>query len=69
MATPLSQNYDAYLSMDLSGYVGMWIAIFEKKIIASGSNPKEVYQKAMELSQNRRVMIARVPPSGLVEML
>jgi hypothetical protein len=65
----LTQNYETYLGLDLSSYLGQWIAIFEKKVIAYGENPKAVYAKAMEISKNKRVMLTKVKPSNIVEIL
>jgi hypothetical protein len=65
----LNQNYEAYLGLDLSTYLGQWIAIFNKKVIAHGTDPKDVYAQAMKLSNNNRIMLTKITPSNVVEIL
>lgn len=65
----LTQNYQTYLKLDLSQYVGQWIAIFKDKIIMHGANPKKVYEEAMKISDNKQVMLVRVPNSNMAEVL
>lgn len=61
----LMQNYNAYMSLDLSQYIGQWIAIFENAVIAHGKNAKEVYQKAMEITNGKKIMLTKVPSAQL----
>ena len=39
-------DYDWFLSANLNNYKGKHIAIINQKVIASGTNPKEVWMKA-----------------------
>jgi hypothetical protein len=49
---------------DLSAYQGKWIAILDRKIIASGSTIKEVYEKALSSSLTRTPLFQRIPKKG-----
>ena len=35
-------NYEWFLKKDLSNYAGKWLAIVDKKVVASGDEAKEV---------------------------
>jgi hypothetical protein len=49
---------------DLSAYQGKWVAILDRKIIASGSTIKEVYEKALSSSPTRTPLFQRIPKKG-----
>jgi hypothetical protein len=57
------------MNLDLSAFEGLWIAIFNGQVVASGANPKKVYGEAMGASKNKMVMLAKVPERGVVEIL
>jgi len=57
----LESNYQYFMETDISRYIGEWIAIYDKKIIAHGKNLKEVASKAKEVSGGRKFLLARVP--------
>jgi hypothetical protein len=67
--TSIMKNYDAYMSLDLSSFEGMWIAIFNGNVIAHGPSPKDVYSKAIQISKNKRIMLTKIPRKGVIEML
>jgi len=54
-------------STDLSEYQGMWIAILDKNVIASGKTMSEVYDKVFEQKIVRTPLYQRIPEKGEVE--
>jgi len=54
-------------SADLSEYQGMWIAILDKKVIASGKTMSEVYDKVLDQKIVRTPLYQRIPEKGEVE--
>jgi len=57
------------MSMDLSPFEGLWVAIFEGRVISSGPAPKKVYSDAMKITHDRPVMLTKIPQRGVVELL
>ena len=45
MGATLQQNYEWYLSANLGKYLGKWIAIVDRHIVASGESLKDIYAK------------------------
>jgi len=54
-------NYQYFMELDISSFVGQWIAICEDKIIANGKNLKEVAERAKKNSLGKKFLLARVP--------
>lgn len=54
-------NYQYFMDVDVSPFIGEWIAICENKIIAHGKDLKEIVEKAKEVSQGKKFLLARVP--------
>ncbi len=46
--------------VDLEKYVGMWVAVMDRKIIA-GDSAKEVYEKAVAEFPNKEPFITKLP--------
>ena len=57
----MEQNYQFFLKTDLSQYIGRWIAICDEKIISSGNDPKQVFEKAKKLCPDKRPLLTKVP--------
>lgn len=49
---------------DFSKYKGMWIAILDKEVIASGKTMSEVYDKILELKVTRTPLFQKIPEQG-----
>jgi DNA repair protein RadC len=64
----LTKNYETYLKLDLSGYIGQWVAIFNNKVISHGTDPKEVYKEAMKISNNQIIMLTKIPSRDAIEI-
>ena len=58
-----NKNYNLFLKLDLSKYIGKWIAICEGKIICEGINMKKVFGEAKKTCPNKRPLIVKVPES------
>ena len=56
----MEKEFAFYLKTDLHKYEGRYIAIVEDKIISSGDNAKEVYEKA-EKQTGKKPLLAKVP--------
>lgn len=54
MAYSLDRNYETYLALDLAKYAGKWIAVLENKVIASGSDFQEVFEKTKKEYPNKK---------------
>jgi hypothetical protein len=56
-----TSNYDAFMKLDLSPYLGKWIAVCNKKIVSSGDNVKEVFDEAKKQYPHEKPFIAKIP--------
>jgi hypothetical protein len=54
-------------SEDFSQYQGMWVAILDKKVIASGKSMSEVYNKVAETKVIRTPLFQKIPEKGEVD--
>ena len=57
----MENNYEFFMKVDLSQYIGKWIAICDNKIVSSGQDPKEVFKKAKNLFPKQRPLLTKVP--------
>jgi len=42
-------------------YGGKYVAVAEEKVVSSGSNPKEVMEKAKKIVGKKKISLLRVP--------
>ena len=49
------------MGLDLSSYTGQWIAIVDKKIVASGEDAKKTYDEAKRKAKDKKIFITVVP--------
>lgn len=42
----------------------MWVAILDKKVIASGKSMSEIYDKVLELKVSRTPLFQKIPEQG-----
>lgn len=54
-------------SEDFSQYQGMWVAILDKKVIASGKTMSEVYDKVLQTNTIRTPLFQKIPEQGEVD--
>lgn len=57
----MNQNYQFFMKANLNPYIGEWIAICNKKIVAHGKSVKEVYKKAKEEYPKNKLLVTKVP--------
>ncbi len=57
----MDKNYDAFMKMNLSPYLGEWIAVCENRIVAHGKKVKDVFYEAKGKCPGNRSFIAKVP--------
>lgn len=54
-------------SEDFSQYQGMWVAILDRKVIASGKTMSEVYDKVFQAKVIRTPLFQKIPEKGEVD--
>ena len=57
----MDKNYDAFMKMNLSPYLGEWVAVCENKIVAHGKKVKNVFYEAKDRCPGKRPFMAKVP--------
>ena len=57
----MNKNYDFFMKADLSPYIGKWIAICNKEIIAYGDSAKTVFEEAKRKCPKERSLLTKVP--------
>ena len=57
----MSKEFGFFLKADLSKYKGLYIAILEDKVVASGENAKQLWEKCKKKYPNRTPTIAKIP--------
>ena len=57
----MESNYEIYLKTNLDNYIGKWVAICDKGVVASGDNAKKVFEEAQSKFPNKKIMLVRVP--------
>jgi hypothetical protein len=54
------EEYEWYLKEDLSRYAGMWIAILDKKVVASGRNIAKVLEDFKKSHPGNTPLITKI---------
>ncbi len=57
----MDKNYGWFLKADLRKYEGKYVAISEKKVISSGTEPSQVYNTAKRKKPKKEVVLWKVP--------
>ena len=57
----MKQDYAYYLNANMKPYIGEWVAIVDKKVVAHGKDAKKVYDDAVKKTGGKRPLIARIP--------
>jgi hypothetical protein len=57
----MGDEFNYFLQMDMKAHLGEWVAISNKKIIASGKNVKEVIKQARAKEPQKRPFVTKVP--------
>ena len=54
-------NYDFFIKADFSKFAGEWVGVLNSKVVAHGSNFKEVAEIVDKEFQSKKVLITRIP--------
>ena len=60
---PRKKHMETFFAINTEPPVGVWFAIVNKKIVATGKTAREVYNKAHEMYPDEEIYIARLPES------
>lgn len=53
-------NYEWFLKQDLSEYAGKWVAILDKKVVASGDDAGKVIEEVKKRYPGKKPFLAKV---------
>ena len=53
-------NYEWFLKEDFKNYAGKWLAIIDKRVVASGDDVKQIIQQAKEKYPNKKPLITKI---------
>lgn len=69
MSTVESTMEAKYLESEeiVNQYKGKWVAVLDKKIIASGDDVVKVYEEALKISKTRTPLFTRIPQDGEID--
>lgn len=57
----LTDNYSAFMDMDLTPYAGEWVAICDGRIVSHDQSLREALEIAMKQCPNEKPLMAKVP--------
>lgn len=57
----MCKNYQWYIKADTRKYAGKWIAIINKKVVASGQDASRVYFQALKKHPKAKPSLAKIP--------
>ncbi|MCE5295529.1 MAG: DUF5678 domain-containing protein [Euryarchaeota archaeon] len=57
----MSESYDHFMQMDVSPYIGEWVAICDDEIVGHSHSFKEACSNAKKICGHRKPFIALVP--------
>lgn len=61
----VSEEYDYFMRTDMTPYIGEYVAICGRKIVAHSKDFKEAYSEARKVCGDKRPFIAAVPEPGI----
>ena len=53
-------NYEWFLKKDFSSYSGKWLAIIDKKVVASGDDANKIITEVKEKYPHKRPLITKI---------
>jgi len=62
----MSRSYDYFMRVDLSLYIGEWIAICDEKVVAHKPTFKETYEDAVRNCPGKRPLMSKVPSGDVL---
>lgn len=57
----INSEFNYFVNSDFSAYKGQYVALLDKKVIASGENAKEVWRTALKRSAGKLPTLAKLP--------
>jgi hypothetical protein len=57
----MSENYEYFMQLDVSPYVGQWVGICDKKVVSHSKSFKEAYDSAKKVCGSKKPFIAMIP--------
>jgi len=57
----ISPEFDFFVHNPLTKYEGMYVAILDNKVVASGFSAKEVWEKAVKKNPRKLPTLAKLP--------
>jgi hypothetical protein len=57
----MNKDTEWFAKKDLSEYKGKYVAILNKKVVASGTNAKKVWEEAKKKYPGKKSIIAKIP--------
>ena len=60
----MNENYKYYMKTDLRDYIGEWVAICNKKVVAHGKNLKRVMSSAKKKYPKKEPLVVWMPEKG-----
>ena len=62
----MESDYEWYVNTDLSAFSGKWIAILDKKVVASDIDAKRVVKEIKDKHPNSKPLIAKISNETLI---
>lgn len=69
MSKDARTDYDWFIQKDLSRYKGKYVAIAGQKVVSSGYDAKEVYNKALKESPKTKPTLAKIPSEDVMVLI
>ena len=54
------RNYEWFLKEDFSRYAGKWLAIIDKKVVASGEDVNKIIKEVKKEYPNKRPFVTKI---------
>ena len=64
-----SREYEWFVKADLEKYKNKHIAIVDQKVVASGENAKEVWEKPKKKHPKKEPLLAKVPEDDVLILM
>ena len=57
----MSDNYDYFMKLDVTPYIGQWVGICDSKVVSHSESFKEAYREAKKFCGHKKPFVAMVP--------
>ena len=64
-----SKEFDFFVHNPLTKYEGMYVAILDNKVVASGFSAKKVWEKAVKKNPKKLPTLAKLPKKEILVMV